>query len=190
MLNRRFLVECSRGARNSRWNADAHLSVFRHEHSSLVFLMVMVVIHVADMSLPDCFHMFVLQFYRNTKYDHFKINGISKTKYFHLGKLSVMTAASGSCATLAHVRSRHLHVANAGDGAAVLGVVSPTGGVIARQLSRAHCVDNADEVHRIRSAHPASETHILRGGRLLGELYPLRAFGDVRYKWPMDLQRV
>lgn len=30
----------------------------------------------------------------------------------------------------------------------------------------------------------------LSGGRLLGELYPLRAFGDVRYKWPMNLQRV
>ena len=25
---------------------------------------------------------------------------------------------------------------------------------------------------------------------MLGELYPLRAFGDVRYKWTEDLQRV
>lgn len=32
-----------------------------------------------------------------------------------------MTAASGSCATLAHVRKGNLHVANVGDGAAVLG---------------------------------------------------------------------
>ena len=72
---------------------------------------------------------------------------------------SAMIAASGSCATLAHIRHGHLHVANSGDGAAVLGfqfskchgitssgVASPNGGVIARQLSRAHCIDNTDEV--------------------------------------------
>ncbi|VDO08694.1 unnamed protein product, partial [Haemonchus placei] len=105
-------------------------------------------------------------------------------------RLSVMTAASGSCATLAHVRKRNLHVANVGDSAAVLGVVNPNGSVIARQLSRAHCVDNTDEVQRIRASHPTSEIHVLRGGRLLGELYPLRAFGDVRFKWPLDLQKV
>lgn len=28
------------------------------------------------------------------------------------------------------------------------------------------------------------------GGRLLSELYPLRAFGDMRFKWPLELQRV
>uniref|UniRef100_A0A0R3PQP2 PPM-type phosphatase domain-containing protein n=1 Tax=Angiostrongylus costaricensis TaxID=334426 RepID=A0A0R3PQP2_ANGCS len=113
----------------------------------------------------------------------------------HFDKLSVMTAASGSCATLAHVRGRNLHVANVGDGAAVLdsktpGVVHANGSVTARHLSHAHCVDNADEVQRIRSSHPNSETQLLRGGRLLGELYPLRAFGDVRFKWPLDLQKV
>lgn len=108
----------------------------------------------------------------------------------HIDRLSVMTAASGSCATLAHVRGNNLHVANVGDGAAVLGVVNPNGSVTARQLSRAHCIDNADEVHRIRTSHPTSETNVLRGGRLLGELYPLRAFGDVRFKWPLDLQKV
>ncbi|VDK53854.1 unnamed protein product [Cylicostephanus goldi] len=107
-----------------------------------------------------------------------------------IDRLSVATAAAGSCATLAHVRKGNLHVANVGDGAAVLGVVNPSGNVIARQLSRAHCIDNADEVQRIRSEHPMYETHILRGGRLLGELYPLRAFGDVRFKWPLDLQKV
>jgi pyruvate dehydrogenase phosphatase len=63
--------------------------------------------------------------------------------------------------------------------------------MIARQLSRPHCVENDDEVQRIRHAHPISESStILRGSRLLGELYPLRAFGDVRYKWTEDLQRV
>ncbi|CAI5437681.1 unnamed protein product [Caenorhabditis angaria] len=108
-----------------------------------------------------------------------------------IDRLSAMIAASGSCTTLAHIRARHLHVANLGDAAAVLGVVNSNGSVTARQLSRAHCVDNADEVHRIRTSHPASESQtVLRGGRLLGELFPLRAFGDVRYKWPLELQKV
>ena len=42
---------------------------------------------------------------------------------FHY-RSSAMIAASGSCATLAHVRHGHLHVANTGDGAAVLGLVT------------------------------------------------------------------
>ncbi|GMR51371.1 hypothetical protein PMAYCL1PPCAC_21566, partial [Pristionchus mayeri] len=105
----------------------------------------------------------------------------------HRARASI--AASGSCASLAHIRSRALHVANVGDCAAVLGLESASGLVSSLQLSRPHCVENADEVARIKAAHPSSESHVLRGGRLLGELYPLRAFGDVRYKWPLDLQK-
>ncbi|CAJ0954872.1 unnamed protein product, partial [Mesorhabditis belari] len=106
-------------------------------------------------------------------------------------RLSALTAASGSCATVAHIRKRHLHVANVGDGAAVLGVSSANGGVSARQLGLAHCWDNAEEVAGIRAMHPVSESQtIFQGGRLLGELFPLRAFGDVRYKWPRELQKV
>lgn len=61
----------------------------------------------------------------------------------------------------------------------------------ARQLTKSHTVENLAETTRIRSAHPSGESgNILRNGRLLGELIPLRAFGDARYKWPMDLQRV
>ncbi|CAJ0606210.1 unnamed protein product [Cylicocyclus nassatus] len=41
-----------------------------------------------------------------------------------IDRLSVATAAAGSCATLAHVRKGNLQVANVGDGAAVLGVVN------------------------------------------------------------------
>ena len=41
----------------------------------------------------------------------------------------------------------------------------------------------------MRAAHPQAESDtIFRNGRLFGELYPLRAFGDVRYKWPKELQ--
>jgi len=39
-------------------------------------------------------------------------------------------------------------------------------------------------------AHPAEISTALKGGRLLGELYPLRAFGDIRYKWPEELQKI
>ncbi|GMT27090.1 hypothetical protein PFISCL1PPCAC_18387 [Pristionchus fissidentatus] len=104
-------------------------------------------------------------------------------------RMRASIAAAGSCATLAHIRARSLHVANAGDCAAVLGVESASGQVSSLQLSRPHCVENADEVARIKAAHPSSESNILRAGRLLGELYPLRAFGDVRYKWPLELQK-
>uniref|UniRef100_A0AC35GNH5 PPM-type phosphatase domain-containing protein n=1 Tax=Panagrolaimus sp. PS1159 TaxID=55785 RepID=A0AC35GNH5_9BILA len=105
-------------------------------------------------------------------------------------RIAANVAASGSCATVAHLRKCHLHVANIGDSAAVLGI-SQNHSMTSRQLSRPHCVENDDEVQRIRHAHPISESGtILRGSRLLGELYPLRAFGDVRYKWTEDLQRV
>jgi pyruvate dehydrogenase phosphatase len=105
-------------------------------------------------------------------------------------RLSANVAASGSCALVAHIRRSHLHVANVGDSAAVLGV-SHSNAIVPRSLSRPHCVENVDEVDRIRKAHPLNENAtVLKGGRLLGELYPLRAFGDVRYKWPLNLQRV
>lgn len=106
-----------------------------------------------------------------------------------VSRMNVSVVSSGSCAIIAHLREGHLHVANVGDSAAVLGVCNH-GVVSARSLSKPHCVDNADEVKRLRKLHPISETAtILRGGRLLGELYPLRAFGDVRYKWSKELQK-
>ncbi|KAL1242357.1 [Pyruvate dehydrogenase [acetyl-transferring]]-phosphatase 1 [Trichinella spiralis] len=53
-----------------------------------------------------------------------------------------------------------------------------------------HTADNQKEVNRIRSEHPPGEAlTVLRCERLLGELYPLRAFGDVRYKWPLKQQK-
>lgn len=78
-------------------------------------------------------------------------------------RLSASIASSGSCAILAHIRRNHLHVANVGDSAAILGYVNH-GNLTSRQLSRAHTVENPDEVFRIRSEHPISEFNsILRG---------------------------
>lgn len=105
-------------------------------------------------------------------------------------KMSVNIAASGSCALVSHIRRNNLHIASSGDSSAVLGV-QLSNGLIARQLTRPHTAENVDEVSRIRTAHPSSESRtVLRADRLLGELYPLRAFGDVRYKWPKELQKV
>ena len=99
---------------------------------------------------------------------------------------------TGSCACVAHVRGPHLHIANVGDSVAVLAVRQETevgGSWTARQLTQEHIVENSLEVSRIRGNHPHSEaSSVLRGGRLLGELMPLRAFGDVRYKWETDVQ--
>ncbi|KAF7639151.1 PPM-type phosphatase domain-containing protein [Meloidogyne graminicola] len=105
-------------------------------------------------------------------------------------RMSVNVAVSGSCALIAHIRKNNLHVASCGDSAAVLGV-HLSNDVIARQLTRPHTVENFDEIARIRSAHPPSENRtILKANRLLGELYPLRAFGDVRFKWAKELQKI
>lgn len=45
---------------------------------------------------------------------------------------------------------------------------------------------NSDEIARVIKEHPDNRPSDLfrEGGRLLGELAPSRAFGNVRYKWP------
>ena len=39
---------------------------------------------------------------------------------------------------------------------------------------------------RLIAEHPGEEETIVRNERLLGQLIPLRAFGDVRFKWSAD----
>uniref|UniRef100_A0A671MER8 [Pyruvate dehydrogenase [acetyl-transferring]]-phosphatase 1, mitochondrial n=1 Tax=Sinocyclocheilus anshuiensis TaxID=1608454 RepID=A0A671MER8_9TELE len=80
-------------------------------------------------------------------------------------------AFSGATACVAHIDGNELHVANTGDGRAVLGVQEP-------------------EVKRVRSEHPLSEAKtVVKQDRLLGLLIPFRAFGDVKFKWSIELQR-
>ena len=39
------------------------------------------------------------------------------------------------------------------------------------------------------SEHPKEEEgHVISEGRVLGGLEPSRAFGDARYKWPLEMQ--
>ncbi|CRK90601.1 CLUMA_CG004303, isoform A [Clunio marinus] len=105
-------------------------------------------------------------------------SGISQT-------LSV--ALSGSVAIVAHIDKNHLHVASTGDCQAVLGSINENGDWSAKKMSEEHNAENMAEVRRILAEHPNSERDtVIRGDRLLSQLAPLRAFGDVRYKWSRD----
>ncbi|XP_035272793.1 pyruvate dehydrogenase [acetyl-transferring]-phosphatase 2, mitochondrial-like [Anguilla anguilla] len=99
-------------------------------------------------------------------------------------------AFSGSTACVAYVDAEGVHVANAGDCRAVLGVRGEDGGWSALPLSHDHNALNGAELARVRARHPDSErATVVADDRLLGTLMPLRAFGDVRFKWSLELQR-
>lgn len=96
-------------------------------------------------------------------------------------------ALSGAVAVVAHVDKNHLHVANSGDAQAVLGSINENGEWSAKKLTEEHNAENMAEVKRIIAEHPSSERDtVIRGDRLLSQLAPLRAFGDIRYKWTRE----
>ncbi|XP_059618436.1 pyruvate dehydrogenase [acetyl-transferring]-phosphatase 1, mitochondrial [Phlebotomus argentipes] len=113
---------------------------------------------------------------------------MSREAIEHTSVRTVAVAMSGSVACVAHVDGCHLHVAGTGDCGAVLGSVNDTTGQwTARKLTNEHNAQNVGEVRRILAEHPASERDtVIRVDRLLGQLAPLRALGDFRYKWPRD----
>ncbi|KAM7421793.1 hypothetical protein PAMA_010037 [Pampus argenteus] len=97
-------------------------------------------------------------------------------------------ALSGCTACVAHVSNSVLHVANLGDSRAVLGVQDPEGRWSAVSLTNDHNAQNPDELQRILGEHPPSECRtVVRHDRLLGLLLPFRAFGDVRFKWNIEM---
>uniref|UniRef100_A0A6P6YEI2 Pyruvate dehydrogenase [acetyl-transferring]-phosphatase 1, mitochondrial-like n=1 Tax=Dermatophagoides pteronyssinus TaxID=6956 RepID=A0A6P6YEI2_DERPT len=124
--------------------------------------------------------------------------------YYH--SLSV----SGSCASVALVIGNKLYIASTGDCRAVMGLLrvddqhqqqhnnqSTTKQRLSSlekkqklrviELSREHNSDNVNELNRIYSEHPKEEhNYIIREHRLLGQLMPLRAFGDFSFKWSVD----
>lgn len=103
---------------------------------------------------------------------------------------AVQAAFAGCTACLAHVGPEGVYVANAGDCRAVLGVQESDGSWSALPLSQDHNTTNAAEVERVLSQHPASERQtLIVDDRLLGVLMPLRALGDVRFKWSRELQQ-
>ncbi|XP_015122977.1 pyruvate dehydrogenase [acetyl-transferring]-phosphatase 1, mitochondrial [Diachasma alloeum] len=103
---------------------------------------------------------------------------------------TLSVAMSGAVAVVAHIDGPHLHVAGVGDCQAVLGVYSEEEGWSAKLLTVEHNTDNREEVERILSEHPESESRtVIKMERLLGQLAPLRALGDFRYKWSKELMK-
>lgn len=103
---------------------------------------------------------------------------------------AIQVAFAGCTACVAHVGTDGIYVANAGDCRAVLGVQNEDGSWGALPLSQDHNSQNQAEVERIKAQHPLSEREtVVTDDRLLGVLMPLRAFGDVRFKWSLELQQ-
>ncbi|KAK2155055.1 hypothetical protein LSH36_250g01032 [Paralvinella palmiformis] len=91
---------------------------------------------------------------------------------------------SGACACVAHIHDLDLNVANLGDCRAVIGQLTDHGEWRPIQLTNDHKPENQKEAQRLLASHPMSESaNLLKNSRLLGLLVPLRAFGDIRFKW-------
>ncbi|KAK4872684.1 hypothetical protein RN001_014713 [Aquatica leii] len=103
---------------------------------------------------------------------------------------TLSVAMSGAVSCVAHIDGPHLNIANLGDCNAVIGVLNESNSWIANKLTIEHNSYNHAEVKRIISQHPRNESStIIKMERLLGQLAPLRAFGDFRYKWSKQTLR-
>lgn len=69
----------------------------------------------------------------------------------------------------------------------MLGSRSKNGKWLHVALSEDHTAQNSGEVERLNREHPNETKTLLFGNRLLGQLMPLRSFGDVQYKWSKEL---
>ncbi|KAF5292879.1 hypothetical protein FQR65_LT11131 [Abscondita terminalis] len=101
---------------------------------------------------------------------------------------TLSVAMSGAVCCVAHIDGPHLHLANLGDCNAVIGVLNESNSWAANKLTTEHNSYNHLEVKRIINEHPRNESStIIKMERLLGQLAPLRAFGDFRYKWSKQI---
>ncbi|KAI8921733.1 phosphatase 2C-like domain-containing protein [Entophlyctis helioformis] len=107
----------------------------------------------------------------------------------------LMPALAGSCAVSAYITGSDLYVANAGDCRAILGSRGDDGVWHAKPLSIDHQPDTPSELEALRRAHPGEEQTVAfrrsagHPMRVLGNMMPSRAFGDARFKWPLDTQQ-
>ena len=99
-----------------------------------------------------------------------------------LSRKTLSIAEAGAVGCVAHIDGEHLHVASTGDCQAVLGVRGQGETTwVGMPLSEPHNSENLSEVNRLMSEHPPEERDtIIQNDRLLGQLMPFRAFGDVR----------
>ncbi|KAF1733139.1 Protein phosphatase 2C [Beauveria bassiana] len=95
---------------------------------------------------------------------------------------------AGSCALLSLYDpvTSNLHVACTGDSRAVLGRKGANGKWEAIPLSGDQTGSNKEEIARLNKEHPGEE-NIVKNGRVLGMMVS-RAFGDGRWKLPLDFQ--
>ncbi|KAH8338823.1 hypothetical protein KR074_001562, partial [Drosophila pseudoananassae] len=118
-------------------------------------------------------------------------NGLSEEALSVSNLRTMGVAMSGAVACLVHLEGLQLHVASTGDCGAVLGILDPqTHQWTPKKLNIEHNTENIGEVRRILAEHPRQEQEtVIRNGRLLSQLAPLRAFGDFRYKWSLDVMQ-
>lgn len=110
----------------------------------------------------------------------FKANGTVNSK-------TLSVALSGAVACVSHIDGPHMYIANVGDCNAVVGTMKEDNEWIAKKITKEHNTENFDELKRIWNEHPDEERKsVIRRDRLLGELAPLRALGDYRYKWKTE----
>ena len=96
---------------------------------------------------------------------------------------AILTALAGACALLSVVTDSAVYVASTGDCRAVLGTKQGNNSWSAKPLSLDQDIGNPSEVKRLFAAHPGEENTVISRKRLLGDLVPLRSFGDVDLKW-------
>ena len=120
---------------------------------------------------------------------HESVEKVLKGKSKRAAAELLAPALSGSCALLAFydTNSHMLRVACTGDSRAVLGRRGENGKWTATALSEDQTGSTESEAERLRREHPG-EQHVVRNGRVLGNLEPTRAFGDAFYKWQRNVQ--
>ncbi|XMA08792.1 hypothetical protein WAI453_001583 [Rhynchosporium graminicola] len=105
-------------------------------------------------------------------------------------KLANMAPAfAGSCALLSlyDPEKNKVHVACTGDSRAVYGQQNDQGVWEAIPMSIDQSGYNEAEIARLKKEHPGEDEQIFSGGRILGIMIS-RAYGDSRWKWPVELQ--
>ena len=119
-------------------------------------------------------------------------------KWSYSGVLNALRVPlTGACAIVAFVHHKDVYVACTGDSRAVIGRkvnYSPDSNkeplFIPVPLSADQTVKNSHEMKRLFDEHPGEEETVVARGRVLGGLMPTRAFGDARYKWPLQTLQI
>ncbi|KAJ2062845.1 [Pyruvate dehydrogenase [acetyl-transferring]]-phosphatase 1, mitochondrial [Coemansia sp. S146] len=97
-------------------------------------------------------------------------------------------SGSGGLVAIVDTNDKEIVVGNAGDSRALVGVLQDDGTWKAVRLTDDQTSVRVLEYVRVMGEHPG-EDNAIQGGRVLGSLRHARAFGDIKYKWPLDVQK-